>query len=151
VAARGTGAAAGVAVGRAAFNSSAAQRLAADGNPVILVRPDTSTADVAGFSASAGILTTVGGRTAHAALVARHMGKPCVVGCAALRVDKENCQARLADAKIAEGDWVSIDGGSGEVFLGQRKIVTERPDVELHEIDSWRPNNDARQSPCRIA
>jgi pyruvate,orthophosphate dikinase len=151
VAARGTGAAAGVAVGRATFNSSAAQRLAADGNPVILVRPDTSTADVAGFSASAGILTTVGGRTAHAALVARQMGKPCVVGCAALRVDEENCQARLADAKITEGDWVSIDGGSGEVFLGQRKIVTERPDVELHEIDSWRANNAARQSPCRIA
>ena len=95
-AAHGIGAAAGVAAGRAAFDSSAAQRLAADGNPVILVRPDTSTADVAGFSASAGILTTVGGRTAHAALVARQMGRPCIVGCEALRVDEENRQGRLA-------------------------------------------------------
>jgi len=142
-AARGTGAAAGVAVGRAAFDSRAAQRLAADGNPVILVRPDTSTADVAGFSASAGILTAAGGRTAHATLVARQMGKPCVVGCEALRIDEENRQGWLADARIAEGDWVSIEGGSGQVFLGQRKIVTERPEVDLHEIDSWRANNAA--------
>jgi pyruvate, orthophosphate dikinase len=150
-AARGTGAAAGVAVGRAAFDASAAQRLAADGDPVILVRHDTSTADVAGFSASAGILTAAGGRTAHAALVARQMGKPCVVGCEALRVNEENRQGRLADARIAEGDWVSIDGGSGEVFLGQRKIITELPAAELHEFDTWRAANAARQSACRIA
>jgi pyruvate,orthophosphate dikinase len=125
--------------------------LAADGDPVILVRHDTSTADVAGFSASAGILTAVGGRTAHAALVARHMGKPCVVGCQALRIDEENHQGRLADATIAEGNWVSIDGGSGEVFLGQRNIVTERPEAELHELDSWRADNAAGQSAHHIA
>jgi len=150
-AASGTGAAAGVAVGRTAFDSCAAQRLAADGDPVILLRHDTSTADVAGFSASAGILTAVGGRTAHAALVARHMGKPCVVGCEALRIDEENRQSRLADATIAEGDWVSIDGGTGEVFLGQRKIVSERPEVELHELDSWRADSAARQSTSHVA
>ena len=148
-AAHGIGAAAGVAAGRAAFDSSAAQRLAADGNPVILVRPDTSTADVAGFSASAGILTTVGGRTAHAALVARQIGKPCVVGCKVLRIDEENRQGRLADARIMEGDWLSIDGCSGEVFLGQRKIVTERPEVELGQLDTWQADNAARQSACR--
>jgi pyruvate,orthophosphate dikinase len=150
-AARGTGAAAGVAVGRAAFDSSAAQRFAADGNPVILVRHDTSTADVAGFSASAGILTAAGGRTSHAALVARQMDKPCVVGCEALRVDEGNRQGRLADARIAEGDWLSIDGGSGEVFLGQRNIVSESPEVELRQLDIWRADNAARQSACRIA
>lgn len=144
--ARGTGAAAGVAVGRAAFDSNAAQRLAADGDPVILVRRDTSTADVAGFSASAGILTAAGGRTAHAALVARQMGKPCVVGCEDLRIDEENRQSRLGDATIREGDWVSIDGGSGEVFLDQRKIGTERPEAELRELDSWRADNAARPS-----
>jgi pyruvate, orthophosphate dikinase len=144
-AARGTGAAAGVAVGRIAFDSRAAQRLAEDGEPVILVRRDTSTADVAGFSASAGILTAAGGRTAHAALVARQMGKPCVVGCEVLRIDDENHQGRLGDAPIREGDWISIDGGSGEIFLGQRKIATERPDAELRELDSWRADNSARQ------
>jgi pyruvate, orthophosphate dikinase len=147
-AARGTGAAAGVAVGRAAFDSTAAQRLAGDGTPVILVRPDTSTADVAGFSASAGILTRAGGRTAHAALVARQMGKPCIVGCEALRVEQENRQGRLADTRITEGDWLSIDGGSGEVFLGQRTIVSELPDLELRQLDMWRA---ARKSACRIA
>jgi pyruvate, orthophosphate dikinase len=145
-AARGTGAAAGVAVGRVAFDSGAAQRLAAEGAPVILVRPDTSTADVAGFSASAAILTAAGGRTAHAALVARQMGKPCVVGCDALRVDEDNRQARLADARITEGDWVSIDGGSGEIFLGQRKIVSELPENELRQLDAWRADNAGRQS-----
>src|SRR6266446_2835866 len=145
--AHGIGAAAGVAAGRAAFDSGAAQRLAADGNPVILVRPDTSTADVAGFSASAGILTTVGGRTAHAALVARQMGRPCIVGCEALRVDEENRQGRLADARITEGDWLSIDGGSGEVFLGQRNIVCELPEIELRQLDTWRADNAARQEP----
>src|ERR1019366_4899917 len=76
---RGIGASGGIAVGRAAFASEGAQRLAASGDPVILMRPDTSTADVAGFAAAAGIVTAVGARTAHAALVARQMGKPCVV------------------------------------------------------------------------
>jgi pyruvate,orthophosphate dikinase len=136
--AHGTGAAAGVAVGRAAFASNAAQRLAALGDPVILVRPDTSTADVAGFSASAGILTATGGRTAHAALVARQMGKPCVVGCSSLTMESDGQHARLAGATIAEGDWISIDGGSGEVFLGQRKIVTELPQAELNQLERWR-------------
>jgi pyruvate,orthophosphate dikinase len=150
-AARGTGAAAGVAVGRAAFDSTAAQRLAQDGGPVILVRRDTSTADVAGFSASAGILTAAGGRTAHAALVARQMGKPCVVGCEALRIDEESREGWLGEARIREGDWVSLDGGSGEVFFGQRKIVTERPEAELRELDSWQANSAARQSAGAIA
>jgi pyruvate, orthophosphate dikinase len=151
-AARGTGAAAGVAVGRAAFDSGAAQRMAAESDPVILIRRDTTTADVAGFSASAGILTAAGGRTAHAALIARQLGKPCVVGCEALRIDERNRHARLGDAGIREGDWVSVDGGTGEVFLGQRKIVTELPEAELHELDRWQANSAAaRQSADRMA
>jgi pyruvate, orthophosphate dikinase len=151
-AARGTGAAAGVAVGRAAFDSGAARRMAAESDHVILIRRDTTTADVAGFSASAGILTAVGGRTAHAALVARQMGRPCVVGCEALRIDERNRQAQLGDAWIREGDWVSVDGGTGEVFLGQRKIVTELPEAELHELDRWRADNAAAwQSAGRTA
>jgi pyruvate,orthophosphate dikinase len=151
-AARGTGAAAGVAVGRAAFDSSAARRMAAESDPVILIRRDTTTADVAGFSASAGILTAAGGRTAHAALVARQMGKPCVVGCEALRIDERDSQAWLGDARIREGDWVSVDGGTGEVFLSQRKIVTELPEAELHELERWRADNAAaRQSAGRTA
>ena len=94
--ARGTGASTGIAVGRAAFNSESAERLSTGADPVILVRPDTSTADVEGFAVSRGIVTAVGGRTAHAALVARQMGKPCIVGCAGLEIDVENRRRQAA-------------------------------------------------------
>lgn len=136
-AARGTGASAGIAVGRAAFDPDGAVRLAASGDPVILVRPDTNTADVAGFAVSAGIVTAVGGRTAHAALVARQLGKPCVVGCAELSVDVTARNARLSQAAINEGDWLSIDGEAGTIYLGRGKIVDERPEAELAEIARW--------------
>jgi pyruvate, orthophosphate dikinase len=144
--AKGTGAAAGVAVGRAAFDSDAAQRLAEAGDPVILARPDASTADVAGFAAAAGMLTSAGGRTAHAALVARQMGKPCVVGCQALSVDREGHRGRLGATAIAEGDWISVDGDSGQVFLGQRKVVAELPESELAQFARWRAGIPVRQS-----
>jgi pyruvate, orthophosphate dikinase len=137
-AARGTGASAGVAVGRAAFNSESAERMAADGEPVILVRRDTSTADVAGFAASVGIVTAVGGRTAHAALVARQMGKPSVVGCNALNVDATERSARLAGSPLKQGDWLSIDGEAGTVYRGRGKIMIEKPQAELAEIAHWR-------------
>jgi pyruvate,orthophosphate dikinase len=134
---RGIGAAAGVAVGRAAFDSESAERLAAGGESVILMRPDTTTADVAGFAVSAGIVTAIGGRTAHAALVAREMGKPCIVGCADLSVDTERRNARLAKTPINEGDWLSIDGGSGAIYLGHGSIAVDRPEAELAQIKRW--------------
>ncbi|HZD91989.1 MAG TPA: PEP/pyruvate-binding domain-containing protein, partial [Pseudolabrys sp.] len=107
-AARAIGAAAGVAVGRAAFDSASAEGLATRGDPVILMRPDTSTADVKGFAVAAGIVTAVGGRTAHAALVARQLGKPCVVGCAGLRVNVTSRSADLDEQPLKEGDWLTI-------------------------------------------
>ena len=134
--ARGTGASAGVAVGRAAFATEAAERLAARGDPVILLRPDTSTADVGGFAVSEGIVTAVGGRTAHAALVARQMGKACVVGCAALKVNAGG--AAIGAQTIQEGDWISIDGGTGAIYAGRCEIVVERPEAALAEIERWR-------------
>jgi pyruvate,orthophosphate dikinase len=135
---RGTGASAGVAVGRAVFDSDSARRLVTSGNSVILLRPETSTADVAGFGASEGIVTAVGGRTAHAALVARQMGKPCIVGCSALKVDVVRRTAQLGTRGIAEGDWLSIDGGAGAIYLGRGTIAIDRPDAELAEVESWR-------------
>jgi pyruvate,orthophosphate dikinase len=137
-AAHGTGASAGIAVGRAAFDSFSAERLAAGGDPIILVRPDTSTADVAGFAVSAGIVTAVGGRTAHAALVARQMAKPCIVGCAGLTVDSASHSARLAGTAIKEGDWLSIDGETGAIYRGRGNVVAEQPEAELAEIERWR-------------
>jgi len=136
-AARGIGAAGGVASGRAAFDSETAKRWAANGDRVILVRPDMSTADIGGLAVSDGIVTAAGGRTAHAALVAREMGKACVVGCGGLKVDLHKHHAQLAEATIDEGSWLSVDGDSGHVFLGQREIVTERPEAELAEIAGW--------------
>lgn len=135
---RGIGASGGIAVGRAAFASEGAERLAASGDPVILMRPDTSTADVAGFAVAAGIVTAVGARTAHAALVARQMGKPCVVGCDTMTIDAATNRAQLASTTISEGDWVSVDGDSGGIYLGQHEIIVERPDAELTEIERWR-------------
>ena len=137
-AAHATGASAGIAVGRATFDSASAERFAAGGDPVILVRPDISTADVGGFAVSAGIMTAVGGRTAHAALVARQMGKPCLVGCAALTVDAASHSARLAGTALEEGDWLSIDGEAGTIYLGRCDCVVERPEAELAEVARWR-------------
>ncbi len=136
--AHGTGASAGIAIGRAAFDPQSAARLAASGVPVILVRPDTTTADVGGFAVASGIVTAVGGRTAHAALVARQLGKPCIVGCSALAVDVAGHCARLARAAIKEGDWLSIDGEAGAIYLGRGNVVAERPQAELAEVERWR-------------
>jgi len=136
--ARGTGASAGVAIGRVAFDPQCAAHLASGGNPVIFVRRDTAAADVAGFAIVAGIITAVGGRTAHAALVARQMGKPCIVGCAALSIDGAGHSARLAGAVIQEGDWLSIDAEAGAIYLGRGDVVAERPEAELAEIERWR-------------
>ncbi|RAI29658.1 PEP/pyruvate-binding domain-containing protein [Rhodoplanes serenus] len=136
-AARGIAAAGGVAVGRAAFDADSAVALAATGDPVILLRPDTSPSDVAGFAAAAGIVTAIGGRTAHAALVARQMAKPCVVGCAALVVSPGSGRATLGGAVLREGDWLAVDGDEGAVHLGTPRTVVERP-PELDRIAAWR-------------
>ena len=110
----------------------------AAGGPVILVRRDTSTADVAGFAASAGIVTAIGGRTAHAALVARQMGRPCVVGCAVLDIDAAGRAAKLAGEPLRQGDWLSIDGETGAVYRGRGMVAVEKPDAELTQVARWR-------------
>jgi pyruvate,orthophosphate dikinase len=110
------------------------------------VRPDISTADVAGFAAAAGIVTAVGGRTAHAALVARQMGKPCIVGCERIAVDVSARHARFAAATVNEGDWISIDGESGAVHLGRLEVAVERPETELAQVEHWRVTTLRRKS-----
>lgn len=128
----------GVASGRIAFDSPRAMQLAAGDEPVILVRPETSTDDIAGFAVASGILTAVGGRTAHAAVVARQLGKVCLVGCRALTLDAAGRKGRIGQEQIREGDWLSLDGYTGEISLGQRAVVTERPEAELAEVERWR-------------
>jgi pyruvate,orthophosphate dikinase len=145
--AHGVAASSGIAVGRAAFDSASARQLADCGDPVILMRPDTSTADIAGFAIAAGIVTAVGGRTAHAALVARQMGRPCVVGCDRIAFDSAGRRAQVGGAAIEEGDWLSVDGDNGIIYPGRRDVLMERPDDELAEIAHWRAIDAAGRSP----
>ncbi len=140
--AMGVGASGGIAAGRAAFDVEAAQRFVKGGDPVILVRPDTSTADIPGFAIASGIVTAVGARTSHAALVARQMDKPCVVGCGELTIDAAAGRAMLGGKLIGEGDWMTIDGEGGKLFLGRLSTVVRRPDAELAEIASWRSGQE---------
>lgn len=134
----GIGASGGIAVGRVAFDSETAQLLMSEGDPVILMRPDTSTADVAGFAVASGIVTSIGARTAHAAIVARQMGKPCIVGCRSIAIDIESGRARIGRVEVSARDWVTIDGDSGNVYLGRLQTVTSRPEKELREVASWK-------------
>jgi pyruvate,orthophosphate dikinase len=123
----------GAAVGRAAFTSEDAVQMASDG-PVLLVRKETTPDDIHGMDVSKGILTAVGGLTSHAAVVARGMGRPCVVGAASVAVDEERKEASiLFEGKrtvVKQGDWISLDGTLGEVYLGQCK--TNDPDPKSH-------------------
>ena len=116
----------------------------ASGEPTILLRPDTSTADVAGFAVAAGIVTAIGARTSHAALVARQMGKPCVVGCSKLTIDVEARQAQLGHATLLEGDWITIDGDTGQLYVGRGQTVETRPEIELAEIAKWRSQEGSK-------
>ena len=118
--AKGLNVSPGAAVGIAAFDADLAERWAkVDGKPIIMVRPETKPDDVHGMLAAQGILTSRGGRTSHAALVARQFGKPAVVGVAELDIDMAARTMTVAGRTVTEGDWISIDGTSGEVYLGQ--------------------------------
>jgi len=124
VIAKGLPASPGAATGRVFFDPKTAEEEAQNA-PVLLVRPETSPEDIGGMAASQGILTARGGMTSHAAVVARGMGKPCVVGCEEIGIDEEAKLFRVGDVEVKEGEWISIDGSTGEVMLG--KIPTIVP------------------------
>jgi pyruvate,orthophosphate dikinase len=127
--AAGVNASPGAAVGQVYFDADTAERMAKEeGLDVIMVRPFTKPDDVHGMLAARGILTSEGGATSHAAVVARQFGVPCVVGAAAIRIDLENRQMEVDGKIVKEGDWLSVDGTSGEVFLD--KIDTIEPKLE---------------------
>ena len=122
--AAGMAASPGAAVGKAAFDSATAVEWAERGETVILVRRETNPDDLRGMVAARGVLTSRGGKTSHAAVVARGMGRTCVVGVEALRVDPQHREFRTPDGvRVREGDVISIDGGTGEVFLGSVPVV----------------------------
>ncbi|HXV71338.1 MAG TPA: pyruvate, phosphate dikinase [Acidimicrobiia bacterium] len=129
----------GAAVGAVAFDADLAERWAReDGRKVIMVRPETKPDDVHGMLASQGILTSRGGRTSHAALVARQFGKPAVVGAADLSIDLTERQMQVGDRIVREGEIISVDGTSGEVLVGE--VETQTPDLEnlwLKKLLEW--------------
>ncbi|HXX59796.1 MAG TPA: pyruvate, phosphate dikinase [Candidatus Sulfotelmatobacter sp.] len=137
--ATGLNASPGAAVGLAVFDADRAFERAAAGDKVILVRVETSPDDFHGMAASQGVLTARGGATSHAAVVARQIGKPCVAGCAALVVDYGSRTASAGGITFKEGDAISLDGSTGEVYLGALPTVEVRFEDQtgLQEILGW--------------
>jgi pyruvate,orthophosphate dikinase len=136
--ARGVPAGPGVVAGRIVLDSEAAVRLTGAGDPVILVRRDTSTADLAGMAVADGILTTVGSRTSHAAVVARDLNKVCVVGCTAVGIEPTLRRVRVGDRWFEEGDFLTLDGSDGRIYAGRIEVVDRRPLALLAMVDAWR-------------
>jgi len=128
----------GVASGRIALDVEVARRMAAQGESVILVRMEIATDDIAGIDVAAGLLTAYGGRTSHAAVVARERNKVCLVSCAALKVDLANRRLALGEHTLAEGDLICLDGESGKVYAGSPSIEHERPQALLVEVARWK-------------
>jgi len=138
--ATGVNASPGAAVGRVYFDADTAEKMATEENiPVIMVRPFTKPDDVHGMLASEGILTSEGGATSHAAVVARQFGVPCIVGASMLRIDMDSRQLESNGVVVKEGDWVSIDGGSGEAFLGKLELTSPTLDeqTDLLTLLTW--------------
>jgi pyruvate,orthophosphate dikinase len=140
--AKGLNAGPGAATGRVVFNAPDAEAWKKRGELVILTRIETSPEDIKGMDAAEGILTARGGMTSHAALVARQMGKVCVAGCSALEIDYGTHTMTVKGRKIKEGDWVSLDGSTGEVIEG--KVATRPSEVLRVLIDK---SLDAKDAP----
>ncbi|MBI2324404.1 MAG: pyruvate, phosphate dikinase, partial [Chloroflexi bacterium] len=136
---KGLNASPGAATGRAVFEADRAVEWKGKGEIVLLVRPETSPDDFHGMVAAAGILTSRGGSTSHAAVVARGLGLPCVVGMGELTVDLAKRTMKVGDKTLKEGGTISIDGTTGEVFLGELPTIVAdyEKEKELHQILAW--------------
>lgn len=127
----------GAATGEIVFSSDEAEKLRAEGRKAILVRAETSPEDVHGMHAAEGVLTTRGGMTSHAAVVARGMGKPCVTGAGNIRVDTKNGVMICADTRLRRGDIITIDGGLGQVLKGAVATLEPKLSGEFATIMAW--------------
>jgi pyruvate, orthophosphate dikinase len=137
VVARGLNASPGAATGSIVFDADTAEERGRAGEAVILVRQETSPDDFHGMVEAKGILTAVGGLTSHAAVVARGMGKPCVTACEGLSINHAERKARLRDHDLAEGDVITIDGGTGEVILGPVDLVPPQINQNFELLLDW--------------
>ncbi len=127
----------GAATGQIVFTAPAAEKWHAEGKKVILVRRETSPEDVGGMHAAQGILTATGGKTSHAAVVARGWGKCCVVGCKGLRIDEHQRTLSLNGKTLNEGDYLTLDGGEGKVYEGELPLVSPELPEEYHVLMRW--------------
>ena len=134
---RGLNASPGAAVGQIVFDSDEAERLGRAGTPVVLVRWETTPDDIAGTIQAQGVLTAHGGMTSHAAVVARGMGKPCVAGAGELRIDPEAGTLSVGDVVLGEGDLITLDGTTGEVFAGALELVPPQLGEDFGTIVGW--------------
>ena len=147
--AKGVNASPGAAVGQIYFDADMAEKMAKEGKQdTIMVRPFTKPDDVHGMIASKGVLTSEGGATSHAAVVARQFGIPCVVGASAIKIDLEKRVMNVGEITLKEGDWISVDGTTGKVFAG--KIPTSEPSLEeqtdLLTLLNWADEISARKN-----
>jgi pyruvate,orthophosphate dikinase len=137
VLAKGLPASPGAASGKVVFDADEAEKLGNAGEKVILVRPETTPDDIHGVVAAQGVLTSRGGMTSHAAVVARGMGKPCVAGCEAIKIDLERKEFTVGDVVVKEGEYITIDGSTGEVILGQVRTIPPQLSEEFKVLLSW--------------
>ncbi|MGH9756353.1 MAG: putative PEP-binding protein, partial [Candidatus Acidiferrales bacterium] len=135
--AAGINAVPGAAVGKAVFTAEDAEKWAARGERVILVRRETSPEDVGGMFVAQGILTATGGKTSHAAVVARGWGKCCVVGAEALDIVAEKKQMTVGSRVVREGEWITLDGGDGSVYTGEIALVRPEPPKAYETLMKW--------------
>ncbi len=134
---KGLGASPGAACGRVVFSAEDAEEWASRGEKVVLVRLETSPEDITGMKVSQGILTVRGGMTSHAAVVARGMGTCCVSGCGDIAMDEENKKFTLAGKEYHEGDWLSIDGTTGNIYDGKIATVDAKIAGEFGRVMAW--------------
>ena len=127
----------GAASGTIVFSADRAEELGRKGNPVILVRRETSPEDFHGMVLARAILTARGGMTSHAAVVARGMGKPCVAGAQEIEVDEPAGTLTVRGRTVAEGDWITVDGSTGKVFVGQTKLIAPLLSEQFHKLMGW--------------
>ncbi|MBA3726873.1 MAG: pyruvate, phosphate dikinase [Armatimonadetes bacterium] len=135
--ATGLAASPGAAVGKAVFDSDTAAKLGAEGEKVVLIRDETNPDDVHGMLASQGILTARGGKTSHAAVVARGFGIPCVAGCEAINVDERNRRLTVDGVTIQEGELISLDGSTGKVYAGEVALIAPEVSGHFGELMAW--------------
>ncbi len=135
--AKGLAASPGAAIGKVVFFPEEAINAKENGIDVILVRTETSPEDVAGMNACNGIFTSRGGMTSHAAVVARGMGKTCVVGCEAITVDYKTEKIKIGDLTINKNEYITVDGTSGNVYLGKLKTIDPKIEDDFHDFMVW--------------